>query len=69
MPGEEGLEVKSAQVCAGLYKQEASADSVPRFLLFDQELVNGTSMQCIVSLALYDWCWNGAWRYPRGCNV
>ena len=44
MPGEKRREVKSAQVWAGLHMQEASADTVPGFPLFDQELVNVTPL-------------------------
>ena len=40
MPGEEGREEKSAQVCAGLHVQAASADTVPGIPLLDQKIVN-----------------------------
>ena len=49
MPGEEGREEKSAQVCAGLDVQEASADNVPGIPLFDEELVHRLALGSALS--------------------
>ena len=49
VPGEEGREEKSAQVCAGLHVQVTSADTVPGFPLLDQKF--GDSMKNVHSLA------------------
>ena len=52
MPGEEGREEKSAQVCAGLHVQVASADTARNSSPRPKNRQLDASRQCIVPLAL-----------------